>query len=173
MQTSNKIEQMKYLYIILITLIFISSCGYNSPVDYSKNKKFEQLKKAEWLIGTWGHTSIEGQLVESWTVKNDSVYAGTTYFMVGKDTVFAENITLEQMGSDLYYITQVSNQNDGRPVSFKLTDMKENELVFGNALHDFPQKITYVSKGDSLIAEISGKEKGVSKSERFAMGRMK
>jgi hypothetical protein len=163
---------MKIIYtaILFVTYTFFT-CG-NVPYSVPKNK-FDQLKKAEWLIGTWRHTSLEGTLQESWEVKNDSVYAGTTHFIIGKDTVFTENITLEQLGSDLYYITQVSNQNEGKPVSFKMTNSSKSKLVFENALHDFPQKITYTSKGDSLIAEISGTQKGASRSERFAMGKMK
>lgn len=163
---------MKTVYtIILLVAYTFFSCG-SVPYSVPENK-FNQLNEAEWLIGTWGHTSLEGTLVESWKIKNDSVYAATTHFVMGKDTVFSENITLEQIGSDLYYITQVSNQNAGQSVSFKMTDISKKKLVFQNATHDFPQKITYISKDDSLIAEISGKQKGVSKSERFAMGKIK
>jgi hypothetical protein len=83
-----------------------------------------------------------------------------TLFLKGKDTVHYETIVLQQIGEQLSYNANVRGQNDDKPVAFVLTETKENQLVFTNPKHDYPQKsVTQVSK-DSLVAEISGIQSG-------------
>jgi hypothetical protein len=48
--------------------------------------------------------------------------------------------------------------------------MNEKDLIFENAEHDYPQRISYYHvSNDSLIAEISGNKGGELKSEQFPM----
>ena len=158
--------------VVIPSLLFIVaavSCGGKAE----QKPAYEQLGKANWLLGKWGSITPEGTLVETWKRANDSTFAGKTHFVLGTDTVFTETISLEQRGKDVHYITQVSDQNAGKPIPFKMTSASEKELVFENPKHDFPQKITYTAKGDSLIAVISGVDKGKKASERFPMGKLK
>ncbi|UPT68721.1 MAG: DUF6265 family protein [Sphingobacteriales bacterium JAD_PAG50586_3] len=93
---------------------------------------------------------------------------------MGKDTVFSEQIRMEQHGSDLFYMPTVADQNGGKPVVFKASLHNKKQLIFENPLHDFPQKISYSHPTkDSLVAEISGTEKGQIKSQKFLMVRAK
>lgn len=161
------------LYPSLFACTFVwFSCGPKAePV--AEKPKFEILEKGRWLIGRWGNSSPEGQTTETWTVKDDSTFAGQTYFIAGADTLFSESITMEQRGKDLFYVTAVKDQNDGKAVSFKLTSATEKTLVFENPQHDSPKKIAYTQTGpDSLVAEISGMTEGKA-SEQFIMGRLK
>jgi hypothetical protein len=121
---------------------------------------FSKLKKANWFLGRWENKTPDGIFSEEWKTENDSVLVGESYFINGKDTLFAETVRLEQKGNDLFYIVSVPNQNDEKPVAFKLTSSTSDYLVFENPEHDFPKKITYklVNK-DSLYAEISGNDK--------------
>lgn len=133
-------------------------------------KIFAEIEKASWLIGEWGNTSKEGVLTETWTKENDSTFQGKTYFITGKDTAFTESIQLMQQKDQLLYIPTVSDQNKGKHVSFTLTTSTENQLVFENKEHDFPQKITYNKiSNDSIIAEISGMKDGKESKESYPM----
>ena len=157
---------------ILIVLLF--SCKENkeqvTETPEAPAKAYTQLEKAEWLIGSWGNASPEGNLTENWDKTNDSVYAGHTYFVIGKDTVFTESIRLEEANGKLAYVTAVSDQNDGKAIRFEMTSASDNQLVFENPKHDFPQKITYNKiTNDSLVAEISGMKEGKPSTEQFAM----
>ena len=137
-------------------------------------KAYSQIEKADWLIGSWGNTTKEGILTETWTAQNDSILKGESYFVTGKDTVFSEKISLEQKGDSLFYIPIVKNQNEGKPVSFKLTAATDSQLVFENPKHDFPQKVTYTKVAtDSLVAEISGIKDGKPSTESFPMKKKK
>jgi hypothetical protein len=98
---------------------------------------------------------------------------GVGGMLQGKDTVFQERMTIRQDGRDIYYLPMVKDQNDGKPVEFKMTSALGDEFIFENPSHDFPQKITYRHAGDSLLAEISGLQNGKQRAEKFPMSRKK
>jgi len=116
-----------------------------------------ELEKANWFLGRWENKTPEGTFSEEWKVENDSLLLGKSFFIKENDTLFSETVRLVQRGNDLFYIVTVPNQNEEKPVAFKLTSSTSDFLVFENPEHDFPKKITYklVTK-DSLYAEISG-----------------
>lgn len=136
-----------------------------------ETKTYSQLEKAEWFLGEWGNVTPEGELTERWKQENDSVYLGESYFVInGKDTVFAETVRLEEASGKLTYTVTVPGQNNGQPVPFKMTSATDSQLVFENPQHDFPSKIVYNKiTADSIMAEISGMEKGKPASQQFAM----
>ncbi len=166
---------MKLSKIIIVVLAgIIYSCNTNSAgtvSDEQQVNKVNLLEKAEWFIGTWQNQSVDGLYTETWNLKNDSVYEGVSTVVVNqKDTVFYESITLEQKNKELFYNVSVKDQNQGAPVSFKLTSVSKGILVFENPTHDFPTKITYRRIAvDSLVASISGKVDGKEKVIEFPM----
>lgn len=137
-------------------------------------KQYEQLEKMNWLLGSWGHTSKEGALAENWIKANDSVYKGESFFIIGKDTVFAEYVDLSEANGKLTYTVSVKGQNNEKPVPFTMTSSTGNITVFENPEHDFPNTITYSKiNNDSLVATISGMQKGEPAQQTFAMKRKK
>lgn len=165
---------MKRNITLLAAAILLFSCKENkeqaTETTEEPVKSYSQLEKAQWLLGSWENASPEGNLSENWEKTNDSVYAGHTYFVIGKDTVFTESITLVEANGKLAYVTAVSDQNGGKAIRFEMTSGTEDQLVFENPKHDFPQKITYNKiTNDSLVAEISGMKEGKPSTEQFAM----
>ncbi|MGK6352442.1 DUF6265 family protein [Parapedobacter sp. DT-150] len=137
-------------------------------------RQIDEIKKAEWLIGTWENKTPKGSLYESWSQSNDSGFIGKSYFLNDKDTAMFETIQLVEKEQKLYYIVSVANQNDGLPVSFASTTITDNVLVFENPQHDFPQVITYTKiNSDSLVAEISGIRNGQERKQTFPMKRIR
>lgn len=161
----------KITFLALIT--FFVSCKKTDADDPDQNEK-NKIKTARWLQGQWENKSAEGTLIETWKKANDSTYNGQSYFLKGKDTIHYETIVLQQIGDQLNYNAIVKGQNNDKPVTFILTETEENQLVFENPTHDYPQKISYtqVSK-DSLVAEISGIQAGKTSSEKYIMIRTK
>ena len=157
------------LYLIIGLVAF--SCKKEAAAT-SIPVKENKLAKAHWLIGNWENKATEGTLLESWETKNDSTLMASSFFIKDKDTLFAEQIELQQRDGLLYYVPTVSDQNDGKSVTFTLTSLKPNGFVAENPKHDFPQKITYKLVGkDSLFAKISGLKSGKPHSETFKMVR--
>jgi hypothetical protein len=167
----------KIKYILLGALGVLFSCNnandQKTRNNDEKTSAYSEIEKAGWLIGAWQNNSPEGSATEIWEKKNDSTFAGNSYFIVGVDTVSLETISLEQHGKELFYIPTVKVQNAGQPVKFKLTSITDKNLVFENPLHDFPQKISYTKISDSyLSAEISGIMEGNQKSQKFQFVRV-
>jgi Domain of unknown function (DUF6265) len=166
-----------FKYFIAMSLAYtFMGCGNSSSrkADAMAVNSFSEIGKANWLLGDWQGNSPEGIAMEAWEKKNDSVFVGKSYFVVGKDTVSAEALRLEQNGRDLFYIPTVRDQNNNQPVTFRLTFSTDKQLVFENPGHDFPQKISYtLVTSDSLVAEISGTMDGKENSQKFPMVRLK
>jgi len=161
----------KITFLVLIT-IFVS-CKKSDDTGTDNNEK-DKIKTARWLLGQWETKSEDGTLTETWKKANDSTYNGHSFFLKGKDTVHYETIVLQQIEEQLSYNANVRGQNDDKPVAFVLTETKENQLVFTNPKHDYPQKISYTHvSNDSLVAEISGIQSGKPSSEKYIMLRTK
>ncbi len=157
---------------LFLAAMAVSACGNNTEKPEPEQPEGEsQLTKAEWLIGRWENNSEEGNLSETWTKTEDGSLEAKTYFVIGTDTVFREHVRLEEKDGVVSYLANVSGQNGGSPVAFKMTKMEGHTMVFENPNHDYPTMITYVHKGDSVIAEISGNQNGKPAKERFAMVR--
>lgn len=157
---------MKYFSVkILLSLIIVI-------ISTSCNNKYSKIEKANWFIGDWENVSDEGSFREIWTKKNDSIYSGLSIVVIEQDTVFYENVSLEQQNDSVFYNVSVKGQNKEQAVSFYLTSSDNNKLVFENPNHDYPSKITYskVSK-DSIVAEIFGLKDGKKITESFPMSR--
>ncbi len=159
------------LVIIIITSIF--SCK-----KYDKNgreiKDYDELEKANWLLGNWENETENGKLQEIWTVKNDSTFLGQSYFINKKDTIHNETIDLVEDKGILLYITTIKGENQNLPTTFNFKETEENELQFENPKHDYPSKIFYKLK-DTLNLEISisGKQLDKPSSETFKMVKIK
>lgn len=159
-----------YLATIITSLIFTSCLKKDDKKDVVEIKKYSKLDEAKWLIGTWGNKTKEGNLTETWSQLNDSTLSGKTTFTAGKDTLFTETIEIVQINDSLLYNTKVSNQNEGKTVSFKASTLTKNQIAFENSKHDFPQKIAYNKiSTDSLVAKISGKKEGKEAAEEYPM----
>ena len=159
-----------YFTTITTALIFTSCLKKDDKNNIAEIKKYPKLEEAKWLIGSWGNSTKEGDLTESWNQLNDSTLSGKTTFITGKDTLFTETIEITQVNDSLLYNTKVSNQNEEKTVSFKAVALTKNQIVFENPKHDFPQKIAYTKiSSDSLVAKISGKKNGKESFEEYPM----
>lgn len=161
------------LFSLFIISIAVSSCNSEEPRLQKEIEEKISLEKADWLLGSWEDASEEGRLSETWVKSSNNSYKAETYLVYGTDTVFREYSRINKAGKTLHCIITIPDQNNAKPVVFKLSKQEDDLLVFENQQHDFPQVITYTHKGDSVIAEISGMQKGEFAKERFAMVKVK
>lgn len=172
--------------LFIVCLLALSACGNDRQARieeavraHTEQKKeaernnavqYQQLKKAEWILGSWKGVLGKGVSAERWYKQDDSTFAGAGAFIKGNVTLSQEHLQLTQTGDDIYYIATVKGQNNDAPIKFRMTTLTDRMMVVENAEHDFPQKITYtLYGGDSLMAEISGKVNGTVRSEQFPM----
>jgi len=156
--------KMKYFLGLLSIAIFV---GCSAPHG-------SDLKKAEWMLGTWENRTDRGSVYEHWEEKNPHEFAGKSYMLRDGDTVVFETIRLVEEDGGLVYIPMVGDQNEGLPVRFGSKLITDQKMVFENKEHDFPQEISYHRvSGDSLVAQIRGLRNGAEDERVFPMRRVK
>jgi hypothetical protein len=133
-----------------------------------------QTHPAKWLTGTWEYKTARGSLFETWDLVHDSSLQGRSYRVRENDTLPMETIRLVKERDTLFYIPTVPDQNNGEPVRFAATVVKDNELLFTNPAHDFPQWISYrLVRPDSLVASIGGTVQGQQRQQVFPMKKIR
>lgn len=155
----------RILFLAVITISMLSALAV---------KETSELRKVEWLIGTWENKTLRGSMYETWDKTSEREYSGKSYILQEKDTIVFESIRLVQEQNELFYIPIVQNQNGGLPVRFTAKTISETQVVFENLHHDFPQLISYTKiSSDSLVAEISGIKNGQVRKQTFPMRNVK
>ena len=144
-------------FLILLFFVFCMSC-----------KSTSELAEIEWVLGKWQVN--ESSSFEEWMKVSKDIYRGKGYKVRKNDTLITETIEIVKRDDAIFYIPSVSDQNDGKPVAFRLISKKQEELVFENKKHDFPQRIIYEKRSDSLIdARIEGMKQGFFSEVKFKL----
>ena len=112
------------------------------------------------LSGTWQMQTSKGALYESWTKTAENEMQGGSYKINGTDTIHFEIVKLSRQADGIFYVPVVK-ENDDKAVAFKMISSANNNFIFENKEHDFPQRIIYhfVTK-DSVHAWIEGTRNG-------------
>jgi hypothetical protein len=123
------------------------------------------FKPMAWLEGTWEMRKPNGtSRLEIWKQKDHRTLTGEGLKVSGNDTTLLESIQLyqEEKTNIIWYVPTVPDQNQAKPVPFKLVRNEKYSFTFENPDHDFPQRIVYhfiptqtdgdfiMSTGDSL-----------------------
>lgn len=131
-----------------------------------------KLDDLAWFIGQWHQ--VEGPDLfsfEEWKRNSPNLYTGRAWTIYQHDTVHVETLELLLENNEIFYIPTVMENNG--PVRFKMTHLDGKSVLFENPEHDFPQKISYEAKGDSmLLAKISGVKDGQEASKEFPLRRV-
>lgn len=165
----------KYLLIVLLPIL-LNSCKNNSKTENSETEiteeNFEKIDQLQWLLGTWTNESGEEFSQETWSKENASSFTAFSFTQVGKETVFSETMALEQKGDSLLLTVLTANQENEKPVTFKMVSSENGKFTFENKNHDFPERIIYTNPvKDSLHAWIEGTVNGEAKKVDFYFSR--
>jgi hypothetical protein len=168
-----KIVKLHIVYALMIgTILLGCQKSEDTEVDSGAKKSASDLKKLEWILGTWQRETTHGLMFEDWKVINESFWEGKSFRLAGNDTIILEKLSLVVMDDNLFYVPVVSH-NPG-PVYFRMIEQSADKAVFVNPEHDFPQTIIYRRiSDDSLHARIEGKNEGEESSVDFYFRKMK
>jgi hypothetical protein len=112
------------------------------------------IEQARWLAGCWELRSQNRLTVEMWMPPAGGLMLGASRTVVGGVAREFEHLRIRADGDKLAYIALPSGQKE---TAFPAKQVSDNELVFENLAHDFPQRIIYRKRGaDSLVARIEG-----------------
>lgn len=122
---------------------------------FIKGDNSKIFKKLYRLEGTWLMKTKNGFIGEEWKKMDKFHLKSRGMFIKGTDTVVSEIVNLVKNTNGIFFISSVEDQNNKKPISFKLTSSDDNEYVFENPEHDFPKRIVYkLASPDSIHAYI-------------------
>ncbi len=153
---------MKRGFIIILSALLFS-CQSEEQKTTKQPAKANKLEKLKWWLGSWQMKSVDGLVIESWSNTSANEWNGYSYYITPKgDTASHETVRLVNDNDTLFYIPNVSNQNNGMSIQFREALLTDSSIVFENATHDFPKRIVYVKTSDTSIhAYIEGNGKTV------------
>ena len=126
------------------------------------------FKKLYQLEGTWKMSGKKGSVCEEWKIVSKNYLQSKGYVLKGKDTLVNERVELRKTKEGIFYTSTVSDQNNKKPVAFKLTSFEGNRFIFENKEHDFPKRIVYqFISADSLHAFIDDGKQGTKQAQHF------
>jgi hypothetical protein len=119
------------------------------------------LHELGWLVGTWTRTNAkpDRQAYEQWVKINDRELWGRGVTIKEGDTLFVEKLRIILRNDTIYYVADVPENN--RLIYFRFTKLDDNGFICENPSHDFPKKISYNRREQSLHAQISGDGKAI------------
>ena len=130
------------------------------------------IERLEWISGCWVLDDGKERTEETWMKPAGQSMLGMSRTVAGGKTVFTEHIQIRETNGQIAYIVALGM--GAKPTVFKLIKSSDNEVVFENPEHDFPQRIIYRRESaDALFARIEGAEKGVNKAMDFRYKRSK
>lgn len=102
------------------------------------------------LDGVWFMPTDRGDRLEVWEIVDDSTMTGRALRIRPEngDTVTLETLRLELRDTVITYYATARNQNNNKPVAFRLTAADYDGYVFENPNHDDPKKIRYLLLGN-------------------------
>jgi len=153
----------KHYSLIAVCLILITTVEAQEPKV--------TMSDLAWLAGCWDGSTASRESLEQWMKPSGQTMLGMSRTVAGGKTVAYEFLQIREQGGGIFYIAKPSGQAEA---SFKLVKYENNEAVFENPKHDFPQRIIYrLEKDGSLAAAIEGMSNGKLKKIDFPMRRTK
>lgn len=134
------------LYIIgVVGTMLFAACQPKQETNVAE--KFDLHR----LAGRWKSLDEKSYQIEEWKLQDEWSLKGRGFVMNGADTTYIEFLSIKNVDGQLVYSAQVSDQNDGEIVPFKLSNQSKDFMEFSNPTHDFPKRIVYRLKSDSML----------------------
>ena len=126
----------------------------------------ENAPMLEWMVGTWERKEGKKTTIEQWLSHAGTTMMGVSHTYGENRTYFFEFIRIATHGGRIAYIVQPGGDP---PTLFRAVAITEDEAVFENPQHDYPQRIAYVKTEKGMTATISSMD--YSKSTEFEFER--
>lgn len=129
-----------------------------------------EISDLAWLSGCWSYDDSEPGSGEYWMPPAGETILAVSRTVRGSKTVAFEFLRITTTEANSRRL--VASPFGQSPASFELLLLTENEVIFENPEHDFPQRILYQRNGDHLVGGIEGVSKGEQLAATFPMTRI-
>lgn len=125
----------------------------------------ESVDRLNWLAGCWDGSTDTQERVEQWMKPSGNMMMGMSRTVRNGQVREYEFLRIHERDGAIYYTANPSGQQEA---SFRLVRLTEQEAIFENPDHDFPQRIGYrLEPGGKLTAWIEGTINGKNKKIEF------
>lgn len=112
------------------------------------------VAQLDWLSGAWVERRSDGTWTEEyWTPVRSELMIGAGLTGRGNSVRHFEHMRISK-GAD-GQVSFYGMPNGAAAVTFKLVRQTKDEVVFENAAHDYPQRVSYRRESDTVIATVS------------------
>lgn len=122
-----------------------------------------------WMTGCWTMDRNGVKVEEHWSKPAGEVMLGYSRTVRPGKPTFYEQLRIEVREGQVSYVPIAGKQG---PIVFPLKKSSENEVVFENPSHDYPQRIAYTRTGDELRARIELLDEAKPRSQSFLYKRV-
>jgi len=149
----------------IVTLALLLAVG---PVAVAAQAPGHEGDRLSWLAGCWRASSPRRTLHEWWMPPVGGTLLGMSRAVRGDSVMSWEFVRIEPVNGRLSYVARPSGQ---REAVFPATLVNDTVAVFADPAHDFPQRIIYRRRPDSLFARIEGTVQGEERYVEFPFAR--
>jgi hypothetical protein len=126
------------------------------------------VSRMRWMTGCWTAIGGESGSGEQWMAPAGRSMLGMSRTVSDGETVASEFLLIAE--DDEGRIALVALPSGQRPTTFVLLSQSDNEIVFENPEHDFPQRVLYrLMPGGILLGRIEGTLDGNARGVDFPM----
>lgn len=132
-------------FIVLILFTFIRG---NKKKDFPQAN--EPILNLFWLAGSWQTIDEDGgKIIENWRINSTNELEGEGFYILNKDTLFSEYLSIKSINNIICYIAIPKNNG---PTLFTLIKRDKDKWIFRNSEHDFPQRIIYSKNNEKSFS---------------------
>ncbi|HEU5051354.1 MAG TPA: DUF6265 family protein [Gemmatimonadales bacterium] len=146
---------------LLASVVSVALLGDASPGG-------QGVERLAWMAGCWELRSGDLIVDEQWMEPRGGTMLGMSRTVRRDRTVAYETVLLVADSGGITYRAMPSGQP---AAAFPAVEVSDSHVVFSNPLHDFPQRIIYRRRGDSLAARIEGLRNGVLRGSNYPFAR--
>jgi Domain of unknown function (DUF6265) len=140
----------------LLILALAAALATESPSQPSAAGK-GGLAQLTWLAGCWQSISSRGTVEEHWLPPRGNSMVGVSRTVRSDTLLEYELVVLRERDGTIGFEAHPS----GQPAAvFPARTITDSSATFENPAHDFPQRVGYTLRADSLIAWIEGERGG-------------
>ena len=115
------------------------------------------VNRLAWLAGCWEQRTARGTVEEQWMAPRGRSMLGVSRTIRGDSMSTHEFLMIRERAGVVAYHANPAGQ---APAVFPAIHLDDTSVVFEDRQHDFPQRIGYTRRADSLLAWIEGTRNG-------------
>ena len=108
-----------------------------------------EVASLSWMSGCWAFERNGVKVEEHWSKPAADTMLGYSRTLRPGRPAFFEQLRIEVKEGQITYIPIIGKQG---PIPFTLKSAADQQVVFENPTHDYPQRIAYSRVGDELRA---------------------